>query len=433
MQYALGPFIVRDGKRGIPQNAHHQVAQFYTEAAQALPIERTAEMAPGFVIVAFEDHVAVPSEYFVVAKAAAMSQAALNAKAKSAWERFAGFLPSGLTLADAIVETWGSQSDPLGIDRPKPCMPAIYDRHLAMPEMCLQHSLEPGGLILPRMPFYPFGADGSMPHISFNRIRSCIQHEMGKLLDQDEQLGRKVLGAMACDYLGEMPGRVHEGNAAKVFAPARHQSIRPKKPETKYTRTFSNEANNNTISGWTEYGGASAADRFEIINGSGVSNKNTAAEQVLLTQDAALSSPDHFAEAAVTFRGASSGGAGVAVRVSSGSHGCYRCQATNLGDDWSVVSMSGGLLTPLLVQLRTFDTQEYTFRGRANGSNISVILGSLTLTVADTTRTTETRCGLGGLASMTAGNNHYWRNWRAQDFSGGQPAVQLINGGGLIS
>lgn len=432
-QYAIGTLFEHkeadSPTRGKHPDAKHLVAEFFPADELSKPVSESLDPARGFAVHAFDDLAAVPSELDLIASGPSLGDISLDARNRSVLEKRAGFLPTGNTLSDFLVECWGSQSDPTGQNRNLPAMPALFPgQRQNGPQLVWLHSLEPGGILAPPIKFLPFARDGVMPGISSARIEAALAHQNAQAATRNRDLAAKILEGQLLEVIGLGRHEVQKDDLYKRILPESGDGsdLQPGKATTRYARLFSDEANNDTISSATEFVGSSNTDGLEIINGSGVSNKNASAAVRSLRLDSDLSSENHTIAAIMNYRSASSGNGGLATRWlnTSAVNTCYRMVGDANGG-FAIASFAAAVSTTLVSAAQVFGGGDHFVRATSIGASHSfeIFVGSARYILSVTSTTHEgsdyVRCGLQSTSSTTATNNHYWRNVAWQDYIGG--------------
>ena len=330
--------------------------------------------------------------------------------AKSAWNSLFGVLPTGNFLIDYLSFTLTNGSDPEGLSAPKPLIPG------AAPVGEVTISLEGHSVVFRRTINV---STGNSQHAK--NVRDRLQKDIESIWDQDELLGRKVLGFNKRKF-----GQAWDDSNEDYLLTAKLKSknkgsngqCRAEKPETSYTETWPTAGTPGT---GQDYGwGFQAGYTVGVAVSSGtLSNNNTATEWRIVMSSAVSGSDVTVYPKFLTYAG------GVSHQYTMG-----RCAGTSdqttfygvyayyTGSEYKhliykFVSDSPTLISDGTNTLSNGDTWGL----KAVGSTISRMKNGTSLAdVTDTAISSGTYGGIGGYAQATGFASD---DWVFSDYSSG--------------
>jgi hypothetical protein len=306
----------------------------------------------------------------------------LNGAQKATWQALLA-LPnplSGQTLTDAVWETLTLQSDPSGVDRCCPLVPAGR-----------RYELWLGGSRVRNVLFDLLGMEAApLRELLRRQYRAIRQRCLDGLAPA--LLYRKILGYWVRKF----------GVGYRWFEPDDLPDESDLAPETTIIDDF-NRADGTTIGNqlvWTEYRDNSVFDSWQTVsNRARVTVGATHGSPARAESD--LSSSDNYAQTSITSLGSAGQNvqAGTVCRFDPASVTGYAGRLLRIVNQFNLIKIVSGNETQLGSGFSVTPAPPHTVKTQANGSSIAAFLdGVSVVSVTDTSITSGTRGGLFGYA-----------------------------------
>jgi hypothetical protein len=331
-----------------------------------------------------------------------LSEVPLTPRLRSVWEKYLGFDPAtaGTSMLDGIKAAVTSHSHPDGLLGQHTCMPdengdiAVRVQNLG----CLfKERIRPLEITTP---LHPHARAWNRIQDRFHREYLAIEATDPAIVDQFATCNAQSLD-------------LRYGDEPKLVVPgSRRTQWKTRRPDTVYRETWAGAdgTNINRDQTWDEVSGG-----FEII-GNLCRDQTGSPTLSSARMTSVLSGVNHYAEANVTWRNASSLFAGLATRFAQSSHNYYLGHGNASADTAAILIITTGTTSVLASVTKVIGAETILLRMRSNGSNHTLqMAGQNVVTVYDATYFAAVRCGLGCNSSSTAGNRVEWGTWTARD------------------